>query len=63
MPLLVMKFGGTSVANLERIAHVADIVAARRAETRAIAVVVSAMSGCLISVLSMLSPEPSDFCG
>ena len=45
MNRLVLKFGGTSVANLERIAHVADIVAARRAETRAIAVVVSAMSG------------------
>jgi aspartate kinase len=45
MNRLVLKFGGTSVANLERIAHVADIVAARRAETRAMAVVVSAMSG------------------
>jgi hypothetical protein len=45
MNRLVLKFGGTSVANLERIAHVADIVAARRAESRAIAVVVSAMSG------------------
>ncbi|MEQ1609094.1 MAG: aspartate kinase [Hyphomonadaceae bacterium] len=45
MTRLVLKFGGTSVANLERIAHVADIVAARRAETHAIAVVVSAMSG------------------
>ncbi len=45
MNRLVLKFGGTSVANLERIAHVADIVAARRTETRAIAVVVSAMSG------------------
>ena len=28
MNRLVLKFGGTSVANLERIAHVADIVAA-----------------------------------
>lgn len=45
MKRLVLKFGGTSVANLERIAHVADIVAARRAECRSIAVVVSAMSG------------------
>ena len=45
MNRLVLKFGGTSVANLERIAHVADIVAARRTESRAIAVVVSAMSG------------------
>ncbi len=45
MNRLVLKFGGTSVANLERIAVVADIVAARREETPAIAVVVSAMSG------------------
>ena len=45
MNRLVLKFGGTSVANSERIARVADIVAAGRAETRAIAVVVSAMSG------------------
>ena len=45
MKRLVLKFGGTSVANLERIALVADIVAARRAECRSIAVVVSAMSG------------------
>ena len=41
----VLKFGGTSVADLDRIAHVADIVAARAAEGERIAVVVSAMSG------------------
>jgi aspartate kinase len=45
MGRLVLKFGGTSLANLERIAHVADIVAARKTEARGIAVVVSAMSG------------------
>jgi aspartate kinase len=45
MTRLVLKFGGTSVANLERIAHVADIVAARKQEAKGIAVVVSAMAG------------------
>ena len=45
MDRLVLKFGGTSVANLERIAHVADIVAARKEKARGMAVIVSAMSG------------------
>ncbi len=45
MDRLVLKFGGTSVANLERIAHVADIVAARKQKARGLAVIVSAMSG------------------
>ena len=45
MKRLVLKFGGTSVANLERIAHVAEIVEARHKECQALAVVVSAMSG------------------
>ena len=42
---LVMKFGGTSVANLERIARVGRLVAAEARPGRGIAVVVSAMSG------------------
>ena len=41
----VLKFGGTSVADLERIAHVADLVAARAAKGEHLAVVVSAMAG------------------
>jgi aspartate kinase len=45
MSRLVLKFGGTSVANLERIAHVAEIVAARKQDAKGMAVVVSAMSG------------------
>jgi aspartate kinase len=45
MSRLVLKFGGTSVANLERIAHVAKIVEARYRESGKLAVVVSAMSG------------------
>ncbi|MBB35672.1 MAG: aspartate kinase [Hirschia sp.] len=42
----VLKFGGTSVANIERIEHVADVVAHRaRNEGGGFAVVVSAMAG------------------
>ncbi len=40
-----MKFGGTSVGDVERIARVARIVAAERKPGRGIAVVVSAMAG------------------
>jgi aspartate kinase len=45
MPRLVMKFGGTSVATIERIQHVAQIV--KRAVDRGdqVAIVISAMSG------------------
>jgi aspartate kinase len=42
---LVMKFGGTSVADLERIRRVARLVAAQIAAGRQVAVVVSAMAG------------------
>jgi aspartate kinase len=45
MTRLVMKFGGTSVGDVERIRRVARLVAAERAAGRALAVVVSAMSG------------------
>ena len=42
---LVMKFGGTSVADLERIRRVARLVAAEVREGHGVAVVVSAMAG------------------
>jgi aspartate kinase len=45
MSRLVMKFGGTSVGDVERIRRVARIVAAERKPGRGLAVVVSAMSG------------------
>src|SRR5262245_14416778 len=45
MSRLVMKFGGTSVGDVERIGRVARIVAAERKHGRGLAVVVSAMSG------------------
>lgn len=45
MALFVQKFGGTSVATVERIKHVASKVAASRADGHKVVVVVSAMSG------------------
>ncbi len=45
MARLVMKFGGTSVANIERIRNVARHIARERGEGHDIAVVVSAMAG------------------
>ena len=45
MSRLVMKFGGTSMADLERIRRAARIVAAEAGSGRAVAVVVSAMAG------------------
>jgi len=45
MSRLVMKFGGTSVGDVERIRRVARLVSAERETGRGIAVVVSAMSG------------------
>ncbi|HEX7758536.1 MAG TPA: aspartate kinase [Caulobacteraceae bacterium] len=45
MSRLVMKFGGTSVADLERIRRVARLVAAEVGAGKRVAVVVSAMSG------------------
>ncbi len=45
MPILVMKFGGTSVANLDRIARASKRVALEVARGYDVIVVVSAMSG------------------
>ena len=45
MSRLVMKFGGTSVGDVDRIARVARIVAAERKPGQGLAVVVSAMAG------------------
>ena len=45
MSLIVQKFGGTSVGDIERIEQVADKVARFRGDGHSIVVVVSAMSG------------------
>ena len=45
MPTLVMKFGGTSVANLDRIRRAAKRVGVEVAKGYDVIVIVSAMSG------------------
>ncbi len=45
MALVVQKFGGTSVANVDRIKHVAQLVAKSRRAGDTVLVVLSAMSG------------------
>jgi aspartate kinase len=45
MPVLVMKFGGTSVANIDRIRHAAKRVGVEVAKGYDVIVIVSAMSG------------------
>ena len=45
MSCIVQKFGGTSVATLERIRHVADIIAQTRQKGHQVVAVVSAMAG------------------
>ncbi|MGD0812062.1 MAG: aspartate kinase [Verrucomicrobiota bacterium] len=63
MALIVQKFGGTSVANPERIKNVASRVARCHAQGDHIVVVVSAMSGVtdnLIKMAKELMPLPSE---
>src|SRR3989449_2800581 len=45
MALVIQKFGGTSVANIDRIKHVAGLIAKTRQAGDTVVVVVSAMSG------------------
>lgn len=62
MPLVVQKFGGTSVADPDRIRAVADRIEATRSEGNDVVVVVSAMGATtdqLISLASELSDDPS----
>ena len=61
MSLIVQKYGGTSVANPERIRNLARRVARYKAMGHKIVVVVSAMSGetnRLISLAKEIMPEP-----
>ncbi|HEX4123017.1 MAG TPA: aspartate kinase, partial [Verrucomicrobiae bacterium] len=61
--LIVQKFGGTSVANPERIKNVASRVAKYRAQGSQVVVVVSAMSGVtdnLIKMAKELTPLPNE---
>lgn len=61
MSLYVQKFGGTSVGNVERIQHVADLVKGARDRGHDVVVVVSAMSGetnRLIELARSMAPHP-----
>lgn len=61
--LIVQKYGGTSVANVERIRAVAERVAKTVKEGNKVIVVVSAMSGetdKLISLANQVSPAPNE---
>ncbi len=61
MTLLVQKYGGTSVGSVERIASVAEKVAAERKKGHDVAVVVSAMSGetnRLMALAHEINPQP-----
>lgn len=63
MSLIVQKYGGTSVANVERIKAVAERVAKTIKEGNQVVVVVSAMSGetdKLIGLAQQISPNPSE---
>jgi aspartate kinase len=63
MALIVQKYGGTSVADLERIANVAQRVAAYRDQGNDIVVVVSAMAGetdRLISLAKKVTSTPNE---
>ena len=45
MSITVMKFGGTSVADIDRIKNVADIIKSKKKDNQKLVVVVSAMAG------------------
>lgn len=63
MALIVQKYGGTSVANTDRIKNVAARVARYRAQGDQVVVVVSAMSGVtdgLIKLAKDIAPAPSE---
>lgn len=63
MPLIVQKYGGTSVANPERIKHVAQRLLTTQQAGNSVVAVVSAMSGVtdgLIHLSKQISPVPSN---
>ena len=63
MALIVQKYGGTSVGDLERIANVARKVAARKDQGNDLVVVVSAMAGetdRLIGLAKRITATPSE---
>ena len=63
MSLIVQKYGGTSVANPERILNVAKRILETQREGNQVVVVVSAMSGMtdnLIGLANQVAPHPTE---
>ena len=63
MALIVQKYGGTSVANAERIKHVAQRIARTKDEANQVVVVVSAMGDTtdeLIALAYQITTQPSE---
>src|SRR5260221_8483790 len=63
MSLIVQKYGGTSVANPERILNVAKRILETQREGNQVVVVVSAMSGVtdnLIKLAGQVAPQPTE---
>ena len=65
MPIIVQKYGGTSVATTERVRHVADLVVRAKEAGNDVVVVVSAMGDTTDELLSMANeitplPEPRE---
>ncbi|MDQ8039073.1 MAG: aspartate kinase, partial [Rickettsiella sp.] len=61
MALIVQKFGGSSVGNIDKIQHVANKIIETRAHGHDLAVVVSAMEGetnRLIALAKTLNKQP-----
>ena len=61
MAKIVMKFGGTSVADTDRILHVANIIKKKYEENNQIAVVVSAMAGVTNDLIQKSKKISDDF--
>src|ERR1700679_2131513 len=59
MPIIVQKYGGSSVADVERIGRVADRVAAAREAGHDVVVVVSAMGKTTDGLLSLAEQASS----
>lgn len=62
MSKIVMKFGGTSVANIERINASAQLVKQEKEKGNQIIVVVSAMSGVTNQLIEYVNQANADFC-
>jgi aspartokinase len=66
MPLLVQKYGGTSVGSIERIEAVADKVIVYKEQGNDMVIVLSAMSGetnRLMALAGEITPKPAHYRG